>query len=167
MLLQGNGTERSDPANQSLGGFSVIDSAKRLLEIFCPGTVSCADIVALAARDAVEIVRPPTPHYLGVSLNHFIIIFLYRSFANLMLIRMTGKQTGGPVVQIPTGRRDGKVSSASNVRLNIVDTSFTMDEMIKLFSSKGLSLDDLVTLSGKYILFSFFLLGSFEGKINK
>lgn len=71
------------------------------------------------------------------------------------------------MVQIPTGRRDGKVSSASNVRPNIVDTSFTMDEMIKLFSSKRLSLDDLVTLSGKYILFSFFLLGSFEGKINK
>lgn len=65
---------------------------------------------------------------------------------------MTGKQTGGPVVHIPTGRRDGKVSSASNVRPNIVDTSFTMTEMIKLFSSKGLSLEDLVTLSGRYIL---------------
>lgn len=57
VLLQGNGTERSDPANASLGGFEVIDSAKRVLEIFCPGTVSCADIIALAARDSVEIVR--------------------------------------------------------------------------------------------------------------
>lgn len=58
VLIQGNGTERSDPANTSLGGYSVVDSAKRALEIFCPGTVSCADILALAARDAVEIVRP-------------------------------------------------------------------------------------------------------------
>ncbi|PQQ18786.1 peroxidase 18 [Prunus yedoensis var. nudiflora] len=61
-------------------------------------------------------------------------------------------EAGGPVVQIPTGRRDGNVSAASNVRPNIVDTSFTMDEMIKLFSSKGLSLDDLVTLSGAHTI---------------
>lgn len=57
-------------------------------------------------------------------------------------------QGGGPAFEIPTGRRDGRVSSATNVRPNIVDTSFTMDEMINLFSSKGLTLDDLVTLSG-------------------
>ena len=49
---------------------------------------------------------------------------------------------------IPTGRRDGMVSVASNVRPNIVDTSFTMDEMVRLFSTKGLSVLDLVVLSG-------------------
>lgn len=40
------------------------------------------------------------------------------------------------------------VSAASNVRPNIADTIFSVDDMKKLFSSKGLSLDDLVTLSG-------------------
>lgn len=58
------------------------------------------------------------------------------------------EQAGGPMLQIPTGRRDGRASVASVVRFNIIDTSFTMDEMMKLFSSKGLSLDDLVILSG-------------------
>ncbi|KAK6912468.1 hem peroxidase [Dillenia turbinata] len=115
VLLEGSGTERSDPANTSLGGFSVVESAKRVLEIFCPGIVSCADVLALAARDAVEF-------------------------------------AGGPVVQIPTGRRDGTVSAASNVRPNTVDTSFTMKQMMDLFSSKGLSLDDLVTLSGAHTI---------------
>ncbi|XP_009802575.1 peroxidase 46-like [Nicotiana tabacum] len=115
ILLEGNGTERSDPANKSLGGFSVIESAKRVLEIFCPRTVSCADIIALAARDAVEF-------------------------------------AGGPNVQIPTGRRDGKISLASNVRPNIVDTSFSIDQMINIFSAKGLSLDDLVILSGAHTI---------------
>ncbi|MED6162721.1 Peroxidase 46 [Stylosanthes scabra] len=56
------------------------------------------------------------------------------------------------MVQIPTGRRDGMVSLASNVRPNIVDTSFTMDEMVKLFTSKGLSVLDLVILSGAHTM---------------
>lgn len=57
MLIRGNGTERSDPGNASLGGFTVIESVKNVLEFFCPGIVSCADILVLAARDAVEAVR--------------------------------------------------------------------------------------------------------------
>lgn len=56
MLIQGNGTERTDPANLSLGGFNAIDAAKRLVEVVCPSTVSCSDIIVLAARDAVEFV---------------------------------------------------------------------------------------------------------------
>lgn len=142
ILLQGNGTERSDPGNTSVDGFAVIDSAKRLLETFCPETVSCADILALAARDAVEYVCAfilQMKFYKQI-LNSIFLQFRFES--NLLL------QTGGPSVQIPTGRRDGRISAAANVRPNIIDTSFTLDEMAKLFSIKGLSMDDLVTLSG-------------------
>lgn len=49
---------------------------------------------------------------------------------------------------MPTGRRDGLVSAISNVRPNIVDTSFTVDDMIRIFGAKGLTLNDLVILSG-------------------
>ncbi|KAH7688749.1 Class I peroxidase protein [Dioscorea alata] len=55
--LQGE-KEASQNAN-SLIGFDIVDKIKNQLESECPGVVSCADLLAIAARDAVLLVGGP------------------------------------------------------------------------------------------------------------
>ncbi|KAL8171323.1 hypothetical protein V2J09_023127 [Rumex salicifolius] len=61
ILLESTSTKQAEKdafPNLSLGGFDVIDEIKTQIESQCPEVVSCADIVTLAARDAVATLNP-------------------------------------------------------------------------------------------------------------
>ena len=60
ILIDGPNAEKTAPPNRLLRGYEVIDDAKTQLEAACPGVVSCADILTLAARDSVLLVITQT-----------------------------------------------------------------------------------------------------------
>ncbi|CAM8979316.1 unnamed protein product [Rhodiola kirilowii] len=122
-----NKAEKDGPPNISLHAFYVIDNAKKAVESMCPGVVSCADILAFAARDAVVL-------------------------------------SGGPNWEVPKGRKDGRVSVATETR-QLPSPLFNISQLQQSFSQRGLSTKDLVALSGGHTL-GFSHCSSFQNRIH-
>lgn len=68
MIASPNGdAEKDAPDNLSLAGdgFDTVIKAKQAVDAVCPNVVSCADILAIAARDVVVLVSPSLPPFLN------------------------------------------------------------------------------------------------------
>ncbi|KAL0647878.1 hypothetical protein Bca4012_046169 [Brassica carinata] len=58
--LKNKKDEKNAPPNLSLRGFEIIDNVKAAVEKECPDVVSCSDVLALVARDAVVALNGPS-----------------------------------------------------------------------------------------------------------
>ncbi|XP_027358376.1 peroxidase 66-like [Abrus precatorius] len=122
-----NQAEKDGPPNLSVHSFYVIDEAKAKLEKACPHTVSCADIIAIAARDVVAL-------------------------------------SGGPSWNVLKGRKDGRVSKASET-VNLPAPTLNVSQLIQSFAKRGLGVKDMVTLSGGHTL-GFSHCSSFQARLH-
>ncbi|KAM7266836.1 hypothetical protein ACFE04_009002 [Oxalis oulophora] len=118
IIFSSNGTaEKDHPDNISLAGdgFDTVIKAKAAIDRVphCKNKVSCADILAMAARDVVQM-------------------------------------AGGPYYAVELGRLDGKISTIANVPNKLPQPNFRLGKLKAMFASHGLSVTDLVALSGAH-----------------
>ncbi|KAL6657184.1 hypothetical protein ACP70R_004964 [Stipagrostis hirtigluma subsp. patula] len=109
------GEQGAAPNAGSLRGFNVIDSIKAQVEAVCKQTVSCADILAVAARDSVVAL-------------------------------------GGPSWSVLLGRRDSTTASLSQANSDLPAPTLDLANLTAAFAKKGLSVTDLVALSGAHTI---------------
>lgn len=118
ILLDSHGgivSERESSANFGIRRLDFIDAIKASVERACPNTVSCADLVVLAARDAVNL-------------------------------------AGGPLIEVPVGRRDGTTASSARARADLPPANVPFDGFLQVFSSKGMTLEESVAMLGAHTL---------------
>ena len=68
--IDGIDSEKEAPPNETLKGFDLIDIIKSDLEEACPGVVSCADVLVLAARESVALVNLSLSLWIGMSFSY-------------------------------------------------------------------------------------------------
>ncbi|KAF4360911.1 hypothetical protein G4B88_000542 [Cannabis sativa] len=74
-------------------------------------------------------------------------------------------RSGGPTWKVPKGRKDGRISKASETR-QLPAPTFNISQLQQNFAQRGLSLKDLVALSGGHTL-GFAHCSSFQNRLHK
>jgi hypothetical protein len=64
-------------------------------------------------------------------------------------------QAGGPVYNIPKGRKDGRRSKIEDTR-NLPSPAFNASELIRMFGQHGFSAQEMVALSGKLHILQYY-----------
>ena len=108
-------SELASSKNFGIRKQETISHIKSVLELVCPGQVSCAGIIALATKESVLF-------------------------------------TGGPHINIPLGRKDFTIPTYSKqADANLPSPGITVDQLLHIFTSKGMNLEELAAILGTNI----------------
>jgi len=161
LLLDETPTMRSEkaanPNNGSARGFPVVNDIKAALENACPGVVSCADILALAAEVSVELVSSALTRHIwthGATYKKLPSIesntAARGSLLNTNAVFLTGymhEQAGGPYWRVMLGRRDGMAANFDGAQ-NLPNPKEELNDLKQKFADLGLDDTDFVALQG-------------------
>lgn len=109
------GEQTAGPNLNSIRGFGVVDDIKTAVENACSATVSCADILAIAAQQSVSL-------------------------------------SGGPSWTVELGRRDSTTANATLPNTALPAPTDALSTIIAKFQNVGLSVTDVVALSGGHTI---------------
>ncbi|RDY14569.1 Peroxidase 29, partial [Mucuna pruriens] len=122
ILLDSNSNYGTDHSSEMISSrnFGIrkretISHIKSILEEECPGQVSCADIIVLAAKESVSF-------------------------------------SGGPHIEIPFGRKDSTTCSFREADAKLPSPTTTVDEFISNLMSKGMSVEESVSILDAHTL---------------
>uniref|UniRef100_A0A2N9IR38 Peroxidase n=1 Tax=Fagus sylvatica TaxID=28930 RepID=A0A2N9IR38_FAGSY len=135
ILLNNSATIESEkeapPNNNSARGFGVVDDIKTALESACPATVSCADILAVAAEESVSLAGGPS----------WTVLFGRRDST-------TANRTAAGVF-LPR-RRDSTTANRTAAGVFLPSPTVSLETPKRMFNTVGLNTTDLVSLSGAH-----------------
>ncbi|KAK1305373.1 Peroxidase 5 [Acorus calamus] len=135
ILLDSNSTNSAEkdgsPNNPSIHGYEVIDSAKSAVEAACNATVSCADIVAFAARDAAALA------------------------GNITWAVPSGRRDGFVSIENETFTNlPPSTFNASQLIQNFANKNLTLDEMVTLSGAHSIGVAHCGTFTDRLYNFS-------------
>ncbi|KAL5196970.1 hypothetical protein ABZP36_000482 [Zizania latifolia] len=120
------------------------------------GTASCPSLLQVghyrqSCPAAESVVRATVEGYF--SRDPTVTAPLLRLHFHDCFVRATaGNTSGASLWEVPTGRRDGRVSAAAEAVANLPSSFADFAKLKKQFASKGLNVNDLAILSGAHAI---------------